>query len=162
LCDTTIGSKNRTQHLSELSKKLSQICKDYNVQIIIVLQPNRVSETKLTDVRNVDGASQIAKDCDCMLILNRHKVGEIEKSTFENGDFIQSNSTFGPEMLITAGLSRYSAGGSTTVYFDGATSTVYQLTTGKIKAMQQANQAKANGVLAQLSEAVGEDKGVTI
>jgi replicative DNA helicase len=135
LCDTTIGSRNRTQYLSELSKKLSQICKDFNVQIIIILQPNRVGESKLTGVHNVDGASQVAKDCDAMLILNRHRIGEVDKGTFDTGAFIQSDSTFGPEMLVTAGLSRYSAGGTTTVYFDGATSTVYQLTEGKIKAM---------------------------
>lgn len=135
LCDTTIGSKNRTQYLSELSKRLSQICKDYNVQIIVILQPNRVGESKLTGVHNVDGASQVAKDCDAMLILNRHRIGEVDKGTFDTGAFIQSDSTFGPEMLVTAGLSRYSAGGTTTVYFDGATSTVYPLTEGKIKAM---------------------------
>ena len=137
LCDTTIGTKNRTQYLSELSKRISQICKDYNVQIILVLQPNRISENKLTGVHNVDGASQVAKDCDVMLILERHRVGEIDKETFDKGGFIQTDSTFGPEMLITAGLSRYSAGGATTVYFDGATSTVYALTEGKIKAMKE-------------------------
>ena len=75
-------------------------------------------------VHNVDGASQVAKDCDAMPILNRHRIGEVDKGTFDTGAFIQSESTFGPEMLVTAGLSRYSAGGTTTVYFDGATSTV--------------------------------------
>lgn len=164
LCDTTNkNDKNRTQYLSELSKRLAQICKEYNVQIIVVLQPNRVGEGKLTSVRNVDGASHVAKDCDAMLILNRHRVGEIDKSTFDTGAFIQTNATFGPEMLVTAGLSRYSAGGATTVYFDGATSTVYPLTEGKIKAMNKAatanvgyeNQAANKNIpLASLQEAL--------
>jgi len=135
LCDTTIGKRNRTEYLSELSKRISQICKDYNVQIILILQPHRVSESKLTSVRNVDGASQVAKDCDVMLILNRHRIGDVDKETFEKGGFIQTNATFAPEMLVEAGLTRYSSGGSTTLYFDGATSTVYALTEGKIKAM---------------------------
>ena len=163
LCDTTIGSRNRTQYLSELSKRISQICKDYGVQIILILQPNRVHESKLTNVHNVDGASQVAKDCDAMLILNRHRIGDVDKAVFDKGGFVQSDSTFAPEMLVTAGLSRYSSGGATTVYFDGATSTIYALTEGKIKAMNDqaganvgyANQAaKANVPLQMLQEAV--------
>ena len=135
-CDITIGSKNRTQWLSEISKRTSQIGKDYNVQMVRILQPNRVGDNKLTAITNVDGASQIAKDCDCTLILNRNSIGGVSKETFAAGAYSQSNVTFSPETLITCPISRYSAGGETTVWFDGATSTFSQLNEGKIKAMQ--------------------------
>jgi hypothetical protein len=149
LCDTTIGGKNRTQYLSEISKRLSQICKEYLVQIILILQPNRVSENKLTAVSNVDGASQVAKDCDGLLILNCNKIGEISKDMLAQGGFIQTEGTFSPEVLVTAALSRYSAGGSTMLYFDRATSTVYKLTEGKIAAMT----AKANAGIGYAEQA---------
>jgi len=136
LCDTTIGNKNRTQYLSEISKKLSQIAKDYNIQMIRILQPHRISDNKLATSDSVDGASQIAKDCDTMLILNRNKIGEVTKDAFESGAFINTDGSFGPEMLVSVGLSRYSAGGSVTLYYDGATSTIHSLTEGKIAAME--------------------------
>jgi hypothetical protein len=143
-CDITIGSKNRTQWLSEISKRTSQIGKDYGAQIVRILQPNRVGENKLTAIPNIDGASQIAKDCDCTLILNRNRIGGISKETFAAGAFSQSSVTFAPETLVTCAISRYSAGGETTVWCDGATSTFSQLNEGKIKAMQE---PMGNGML---------------
>jgi len=135
ICDTTIKGKNRTQHLSEISKRIAKIGKDYGCQMVRLLQPHRIAENKLATSDSVDGASQVAKDCDAMLVINRNKVGEISKETFAQGGFIQTDGSFSPEMLISAGLSRYSAGGTTTVYFNGATSTVCKLTEGKIAAM---------------------------
>jgi twinkle protein len=140
LCDTTIGNHNRTQWLSEISKKLSQIAKDYNVQMVRILQPHRIADNKLATSDSVDGASQVAKDCDVMIILNRNRVGEVTKDAFAQGGFIETDGSFGPELLVSAGLSRYSAGGATTLYYDGATSTIHKLTEGKIAAMN----AKAN------------------
>jgi hypothetical protein len=136
LCDTTIGSRNRTQWLSEISKNLSQIAKDYGVQMVRILQPHRIAGDKLATSDSVDGASQVGKDCDCMLVANRNRIGEVDKETFKNGGLIKSDCTFGPEMLLTCGLSRYSAGGTVEVYFDGATSTVHKLNEGKIKSME--------------------------
>jgi hypothetical protein len=134
-CDITKGNKNRTEWLSEISKRTSQIGKDYDVQMIRILQPHRVGEGHLTTVSSVDGASQIAKDCDGMLILNRNRIGGVDKNTFASGAFVESTTTFSPETLVTCGISRYSAGGETQVWYDGATSTFSKLNEGKVKSM---------------------------
>ncbi len=141
LCDLTIGNRNRTQWLSEISKRLSQIAKDYNVQLIRIIQPHKIGEGKMTVSGSVDGSSQINKDCDCLLIANRAKISGVSKDILEKGGYIQSDTTFAPEMLLTCALSRYSAGGEVMVYFDGATSTVHKLTEGKVKAMKLNNPA---------------------
>jgi len=143
-CDLTKGTRNRTEWLSEISKRTSQIGKDYNVQMIRILQPHRVGENHLTSVSSVDGASQIAKDCDGMLILNRNRIGGVDKNTFQSGAFVESNTTFSPETLVTCGISRYSAGGETQVWFDGATSTFSKLNEGKVKSMKE---SVGNGIL---------------
>jgi hypothetical protein len=135
LCDTTIKGKNRTEHLSQISKRLTKIGKDYGVQIVILLQPHRIGENRLATSDSVDGASQVAKDADVFLTINRSRVGEVTKDMLTQGAFIQTEGSFAPEMLMTCSLSRYSAGGSTTLYFNGATSTVHKLTEGKIAAM---------------------------
>jgi hypothetical protein len=118
--------------------------------MVRILQPHRiVADKQLTTSDNVDGASQIGKDCDCMLIANRNRIGEIDKETFKKGGLIQSDCTFGNEMLLTCGLSRYSAGGSISVYFNGATSTISPLHEGKYKEMDAIN--KASGYTAVAS-----------
>jgi hypothetical protein len=137
-CDLTKGSKNRTEWLSEISKRTSQIGKDYGAIMVRILQPNRVGENNLTSVSNVDGASQIAKDSDGMLILNRLRIGGINKGTLQAGAFVESQVTFAPETLVTCAISRYSAGGETQVWCDGATSTFSKLNEGKVKAMKDA------------------------
>jgi replicative DNA helicase len=148
-CDMTKGNRNRTEWLSEISKRTSQIAKDYNTQLIRILQPHRVGENHLTSVSSVDGASQIAKDCDGMLILNRNRVGGVDKNTFQSGAFVESNVTFSPETLVTCAISRYSAGGETQVWCDGATSTFSKLSEGKIKSMMNTG----TGVLKGAAEA---------
>lgn len=135
LCDTTIGGKNRTQYLSEISKTLSQICKDYNVNMIRILQPHQIGQGRIINTRDVDGASQIAKDCDCMLVLHRNAIGEASKEEVDKGVLIETKETFAPEMLVSVGISRYSAGGSKQVYYSGATSTIMPLAEGHMQAM---------------------------
>ena len=148
LCDITIGSKNRTQWLSEISKRTSQIAKDYNIQMVRILQPHRIADGKLATSDSTDGSSQIAKDSDCTLVLNRNRIGGIDKNTFQSGAFVESNVTFAPETLVTAALSRYSAGGETQVWFDGATSTFSKLNVGKVQSMLNTGK----GVLQTASE----------
>ena len=154
LCDLTKGNKNRTEWLSEISKRTSQINKDHNTVMVRILQPNRVGENSLTTVGNVDGASQIAKDCDGMLILNRLRIGSIDKNTFKSGGLVESSVTFAPETLVTAALSRYSAGGETQLWCDGATSTFSKLNEGKVKSMMVST---GNGVLKGVVESLQTD-----
>jgi hypothetical protein len=162
-CDTTIGSKNRTQWLSEISKRLVQINKDYERILIRILQPHRVAQNSLATIKNTDGSSQIAKDCDGAAALNRNTVGEVSKATFSQGGYIKTEGVYGPEMLVTIGLSRYSNGGTITVYYNGATSTVHPLTEGKIAAMNDSYQKQSAGVLQSvaldsLKEALSNEK----
>jgi DnaB-like helicase C terminal domain len=149
LCDTTIGNRNRTQYLSEISKTLSQICKDYNVNMIRVIQPHQIGQGRIINSRDVDGASQIGKDCDCMLVLHRNRINEVSKEEVEKGVLIETKDTFAPEMLVTVGLSRYSAGGSKQVYYSGATSTVLPLNEGNMLAMKAMKKSVAVGYEAQ-------------
>lgn len=142
LCDTTLGDKGRTQHLSEISKTISQIAKDYNVQVIRILQPHRIAAGKIATTDNVDGASQIGKDCDCMIVLHRDRVGgETTVQDLKNaGGFLQEEASFGDDMLVTVGLSRYSGGGRTTLHYNGATSTILEKNEGQVAQMR----ARAN------------------
>lgn len=148
LCDTTLGDKGRTQHLSEISKTISQIAKDYNVQIVRILQPHRIAAGKIATTDNVDGASQIGKDCDAMIVLHRERLGgDITPDNIK--DFIYEESSFSEDMLTTVGLSRYSGGGRTTLHYNGATSTILEKNEGQVAKMK-AHASKNVGYESQL------------
>lgn len=137
LCDSTIGDRNRTQFLSQISKVTSQIAKDYGVQMIRILQPNRVPAGKIVSVGNTDGSSQIAKDCDCTILLHREKLGELSQDSLKAaGGLVQMETSMSDNMVVLVPISRYSGGGGCTLHYNGATSTVSELTMGQILKMQ--------------------------
>lgn len=129
LCDRTLKNNgHRTIHLSQISKTFAGIAKDYGIKFIRILQPHRIKDGNIVSTDDVDGSSQVAKDCDCMMALWRNKLAEPTQKEFE-GTNIETDASFDPRLLVNVGLTRYSAGGSVTLDFDGATSTVRQLDT---------------------------------
>lgn len=135
ICDRTLKpNQNRTIHLSQISKTLAGIAKDYGIKMLRILQPHRIKDGAIISTNDVDGSSQVAKDCDCMMTAHRNPVGEMSQSEFESMGYVETETAFDPKMLLTVGLSRYSCGGYVTLYFDGATSTVTEYdTAGKVK-----------------------------
>ena len=126
LCDDTLKNQgHRTVHMSQISKQLAKIAKDYRIKMIRILQPKRIEKGQIITTNDVDGSSQVAKDCDCMLTMWRKVVGEMKKSEFdeESVGFKETDVSFEPKTRVTVGLSRYSAGGSCYVLCDGARST---------------------------------------
>jgi len=132
-CDTTIGGKNRTQHLSEISKVLSQIAKEYNVQLVRIVQPHAIKVGQLTSAEDADGSSQISKDCDATIILDRTRLNPISKSDFDTLGFVESEAAFDDKLFASVGLSRYSGGGYTTLRYDGARSTIYEYDSAEVE-----------------------------
>jgi replicative DNA helicase len=127
LCDNTLKNQaHRTVHLSQISKQLTRIAKDYHVQMVRILQPKRIAPGATLSTQDVDGSSQVAKDSDAMITLWRATVGEQKRSEWETQQqgFEESYESFEPIMRVTVGLSRYSSGGTTKLYFDGARSQV--------------------------------------
>jgi twinkle protein len=150
LCDMTMKNQaHRTQQLSQISKGLARITKDYGIKMIRILQPKRIEKGATISTNDVDGSSQVAKDCDGMITLWRSVVGELKKSEWEtqNQGFEESTQSFEPVMKVTVGLSRYSSGGSTKLFYDGARSQVRSLPEDQKKNMN-ANK-NFNGILVE-------------
>jgi hypothetical protein len=132
LADTTPtpNGKNRTTHLSEISKTLTKMAKEFDVQIIVILQPHRVSEGKIVTSDNTDGSAAIAKDCDCNISINRKRLGSTNADEVEEMMGIEQSAAFDDKALISVGLSRYSAGGQSWLMYDGARSTFNDFNVG--------------------------------
>jgi replicative DNA helicase len=138
LCDDTLKNQaHRTVQLSQISKGFAKLAKDYRIKMIRILQPKRIEKGQTISTNDVDGSSQIAKDCDGMITLWRAVVGEQKKSEWETQQqgFVESGMSFEPIMKVAVGLSRYSAGGTTKLYYDGARSQVRSIKEEQKKAM---------------------------
>jgi hypothetical protein len=72
-----------------------------------------------------------------MMTLWRSVVGEQKRSEWETqqAGFEESYASFDPIMRVSVGLSRYSAGGTTKLFFDGARSQVRSIEESQKKAM---------------------------
>jgi twinkle protein len=132
LADTTPTpqGKNRSTHLSEISKVLSQLAKEFDVQIIRILQPHRVAEGKIATSDNIDGSAQIAKDCDCNISLHRQRIGETNADKVDEMIGVEQSASFDDKTLVSVGLSRYSGGGRCWLVYDGARSTFNEFSSG--------------------------------
>ena len=146
LCDAVLKNQaHRTVQLSQISKGLSMIAKDYRIKMIRILQPNKGERGGTVSTYDVDGSSQIDKDCDGMVTLWRAVVGEQKKSEWEaqQEGFEETYESFSPVMRVAVGLSRYSAGGTTKLFYDGARSQVRSLP----ESQKVAPQKNFNGII---------------
>lgn len=140
LCDNTLKNPaHRTIHLSQISKSLAKIAKDYGVKVIRILQPKRIGEGRIVSTNDVDGSSQIEKDCDSAITLHRSRVGGLSETDWETSGYAESEASFDSKMLVTVGLSRYSSGGQRTLEFDGASSTVREYSLVNRSEMEKKN-----------------------
>lgn len=136
LADRTLVGEGRTQHLSQISKAFAQIGKDYGVQIIRILQPNRIAGGRVVSTSNVDGSSQIAKDCDVMMTAHRTKIGEMTADQLDTSCAATQEASFDNRFFVGVGLSRYSPGGRVELQYDGATSSVDEMNEVQIAKIQ--------------------------
>ena len=128
LCDLIIGERQgqRTVLLSQISKGLTRIAKDHGKVMIRIVQPKQLEKGAVIESRDVDGSSQIEKDCDCQLLMWRKVIGTKTQSAYdeETKEQEESSEVFDPLTRITVALSRYSSGGKCWLMFDGAKSQV--------------------------------------
>jgi hypothetical protein len=149
LCDDTLKNQgHRTVHMSQISKGFAKLAKDYRIKLIRILQPKRIEKGQIITTNDVDGSSQVAKDCDCMITMWRKVVGEMKKSEYdeEATGFKETDISFEPKTKLTVGLSRYSAGGSCYVFCDGARSQ-FRSYSEEEKSKLNANLQHFNGVI---------------
>jgi hypothetical protein len=157
LCDDTLKNQgHRTVHMSQISKNFAKIAKDYRIKLIRILQPKRIEKGQIITTNDVDGSSQVAKDCDAMLVMWRKVVGEMKKSEYdeESTGFKETDVSFEPKTKLTVGLSRYSAGGSCYVFCDGARS--------QFRSYSEEEKSKLNTNLQRFNSVIPMENGTTV
>ena len=157
LCDDTLRNQaHRTVHMSQISKQFAKIAKDYRIKMIRILQPKRIEKGQIITTNDVDGSSQVAKDCDSMLVMWRKVVGEMKKSEYEEESegFKETDVSFEPKTKLTVGLSRYSAGGSCYVFCDGARS--------QFRSYREDEKSQMNSNLQKFNNVIPMENGTSV
>lgn len=114
------------QETSKITKGWKKLAMELDVLIILIIQPKRVADGMIISSRDAMGSSAIEKDVDFMICLHRNRVlSRLREEDFKG--VMDTEDTFEPELLVKVDLGRYCAGGSCTLYMDGATSTVREL-----------------------------------
>jgi hypothetical protein len=133
--DSTSSAKgtNRTEHISQISKTLARMAKEFGTKMVRIIQPRGIMKGKTVQAEDADGSSQLSKDCDCTITLHRTPLGEKSVSDYEQQGMVDESSSFGDDLYVGVPLSRYSQGGRTTLYYDGARSTVKNVPDEKVK-----------------------------
>jgi DnaB-like helicase C terminal domain/Toprim domain len=144
LCDMTLKHQgHRTVQLSQISKGFAKIAKDYaemGVKMIRIVQPKQIDKDAVITSRDVDGSSQIEKDCDAQILLWRKSLAVKKISAYDKEAETETegeSKIFDPKMKMTVALSRYSSGGYCWMKFDGAKSQVTPWVEPKPTAVQQ-------------------------
>jgi KaiC/GvpD/RAD55 family RecA-like ATPase len=157
LCDDTLKNQgHRTVHMSQISKGFAKLAKDYRIKLIRILQPKRIEKGQIITTNDVDGSSQVAKDCDCMITMWRKVVGEMKKSEYDEEavGFKETDISFEPKTKLTVGLSRYSAGGSCYVFCDGARS--------QFRSYSDEEKSKLNTNLQKFNNVIPMENGASV
>ncbi len=114
------------QETSKITKRFKQLCMELDILILLIVQPKRVQDGMIISSRDAMGSSAIEKDVDFMICLHRNRVlSKLREEDFKGN--METEDTFEPELLVKVDLGRYCAGGSCTLFMDGATSTVREL-----------------------------------
>jgi replicative DNA helicase len=121
------------QETSKITKGFKGLMMELNQILHLIIQPHRVREGEIVAARNSAGSSAIEKDVDVMLALHRNREGKISAKEFDQMGQLEIDTNFSPPMLVRADLTRYSAGGATTLWLQGDLSKVYELDEGRAR-----------------------------
>lgn len=147
LADLTLkGHSNRTVHLSQISKRFKALATELGIVIMRIIQPNRVGNGEIVKASNADGASQIEKDCDTMIVFHRKRIMDMKENQMEG--FMDVEGGYEPQMYFNVDLSRYAPGGKGYLYIDGAKSTVREMGDNELTKPTM-NVVGGNGAIAQ-------------
>jgi KaiC/GvpD/RAD55 family RecA-like ATPase len=122
MCDLTLTNpSHRTIHMSQISKRFKLLATETGAFIIRIVQPTKMRDGQICTSTNADGSSQISKDCDASISIHRNRRAHMTTSTeFEKqGSFVDEDVSFEPQTIVNVDISRYAAGGKTTLWFRG-------------------------------------------
>jgi 5S rRNA maturation endonuclease (ribonuclease M5)/archaellum biogenesis ATPase FlaH len=123
------SSTNQAGEIGIVTKRLKEIAVDLNIPIIMIAQPRKLKTredgtTNMMTMDDLKDSSSISQDSDVVMMLYRMR----RKTNVQAHGTGTTHGAYSPYAILRVDKSRYSSGGETTLYFDGAISTFRELT----------------------------------
>ena len=127
---------NVTQEIARVTKRFKEIAVDLHIPIILIAQPRKFDDdTRTMRASDLKDSSAIQQDSDVIILLHRRPVRTEMKDLAKGAATTFTNQS--PYTLVRVEKARYSSGGDTFLYFDGARSTYRELTPGEMEGLKQ-------------------------
>lgn len=113
-----------TTEVGQVTRSFKLISEELRIVTVLIAQPKKIEGSKIISSDDIKDSSSIPTDADQVLLLHRNarEAGMLS----ENGeDDISELDVYEPKMLVRSDASRFTGGGECNLYFDGATSTLY-------------------------------------
>ena len=128
--------------ITHAAQETASVCKDFKmlamelgIVIFLILQPRKLQEDGIADFEDIANTGMVEKDVDALICLHRNKLmGKLKGKDFDQFGKLNSDTSFCPQLLVNVPLARNAPGGMTTLFFEGSTSTVTEISAAKAKA----------------------------
>lgn len=130
------SKENLTQEIGILSKRFKVLAEKLEIPIILVVQPRRVGKDDVPSSEDLKDSSAIKADADKVLIMHRVLM-KPPPDVGEQNEIIDMMTTpleesHHPITMIKCDATRFSSGGSTTLWYDGGCSSFREPTHAEI------------------------------
>lgn len=128
---------HETQEIARAMKTFKELAKELNIPIIMIAQPRKFdSEARSMTGADLKGSGSLLDDSDTVILLHRQRIKTAIKDMGSTQGFI-GNMT--PYCQARVEKARYSAGGETYLFFDGARSTYRELSESERESRRKAS-----------------------
>jgi twinkle protein len=125
--------QNQAAEISKITKAFKQLAMELKIVLFLIMQPRKTQGDQMVTANDINGSSGPSKDVDYLIVFHRKRVGNLSDKQL-NG-YMETDEGFEPQLYVKVDLARYASGGMCTLWFDGATSTVRELSQDDVAAM---------------------------
>jgi KaiC/GvpD/RAD55 family RecA-like ATPase/5S rRNA maturation endonuclease (ribonuclease M5) len=109
---------NTAQEISRISRQFKLMAMNLNCQFMVIVQPKRIADDQVMTSSHLKDSSAMEADADHVIINHRKSYADI----LVNSGGTSNQDTLSPIVIVTVDRSRFSSGGATSLYLEGAQS----------------------------------------
>lgn len=115
------------QEISMISRQFKVMAMNFNIRIMVIVQPKRISEDEIMTSAHMKDSSAMEADADCVLICHRKSHAKDIYTVKADDETLLS-----PIVTLTVDRTRYAQGGFTRMFLDGAKSFIREATADEL------------------------------
>jgi len=119
--------EHTAQEIAMISRQFKIMAMNFNIRIMVVVQPKRISEDEIMTSVHMKDSSAMEADADCVLICHRKSFAKDIYTEKADDETLLS-----PIITLTVDRTRYAQGGFTRMFLEGAKSYIREATDNEL------------------------------